>query len=345
MHAGCTIMSSSSNAKFNPNTIISWSYRPESVTAVADGYLVGSMSPECDDGALPIDPHAQCGGVHKMTRDGALDTSFANITGLSFVRGVYATPETLLVASQTDGGTVSRYTLNETGATLVKHTFRAFRGTVGTIDVVLVWAGSDSRFGCNAVGTVPSAVSAYASVLAFQPDFVISAGTAGGFGSIAGVVGDVYLSTKCVFHDRRIPEADSSKKNVAAGGRTTYEEYGFGSYRSPSLGGLALAAALKEGVVSTSDSLDCTARDLSLMRSEGASCKDMEAAAVAWTCKQLGVPFVAMKSITDIVDSHTAATEAQFYANLEVASKTLQGKLTTVLELLGGRTLESWGLD
>jgi len=79
------------------------------------------MSPECDDGALPIDPHAQCGGVHKMTRDGALDTSFANITGLSFVRGVYATPETLLVASQTDGGTVSRYTLNETGATLVKH--------------------------------------------------------------------------------------------------------------------------------------------------------------------------------------------------------------------------------
>jgi len=102
-------------------TIIPWSYRPESVTAVTDGYLVGSMSPECDDGK-PIDPHSQCGGVHKVKLDGQLDTSFANITGLSMVRGVYApNSETLLVASQTDGGTVSRYILNATGATLVKH--------------------------------------------------------------------------------------------------------------------------------------------------------------------------------------------------------------------------------
>mmetsp|Transcript_32876 Transcript_32876/g.37411 ORF Transcript_32876/g.37411 Transcript_32876/m.37411 type:complete len:369 (+) Transcript_32876:85-1191(+) len=104
-----------------PSTVIPWSYRPESVTAVADGYLVGSMSPGCDDGT-PVDPHSQCGGVHKMTLAGDLDTSFANITGLTMVRGVYAAqPETLLVASQTDGGTVSRYTLSATGATLVKH--------------------------------------------------------------------------------------------------------------------------------------------------------------------------------------------------------------------------------
>jgi len=103
-------------------TIIPWTYRPESVTAVADGYLVGSMSPGCDDGMSPINPHSQCGGVHKMTFAGDLDTSFANITGLSMVRGVYApNSDTLLVASETEGGTISRYALNATGATLVKH--------------------------------------------------------------------------------------------------------------------------------------------------------------------------------------------------------------------------------
>ena len=142
--------------------------------------------------------------------------------------------------------------------------FRAFRGTVGSTDVVLVWAGSN-RFGGNAVGTVPSAVSCYASVLEFEPHLVISAGTAGGFRALGGAVGDVYLGSKCVFHDRRIPEAGSSESETAS---PPYEEYGFGQFRAPPLGALAAAAGLKRGVVSTSDSLDCTARDIELMASE-----------------------------------------------------------------------------
>jgi nucleoside phosphorylase len=69
----------------------------------------------------------------------------------------------------------------------------------------------------------------------------------------------------------------------------------------------------------------------------------MEAAAIAWVCKQLDVPFVALKAITDVVDdSDGEHTETQFYANLEIASARLQQKLTAVLELLGGSTLESW---
>ena len=43
------------------------------------------------------------------------------------------------------------------------------------------------------------------------------------------------------------------------------------------------------------------------MRAEGVSVKEMEAAAVAWTCQQvLHVPFVALKSVTDIVDGGVA---------------------------------------
>ena len=71
--------------------------------------------------------------------------------------------------------------------------------------------------------------------------------------------------------------------------------------------------------------------------------KEMEAAAIAWVCKQLDVPFLALKAITDVVDDPgTEHTEAQFYSNLKVASARLQEKLTAVLERLGGTTLESW---
>ena len=41
-------------------------------------------------------------------------------------------------------------------------------------------------------------------------------------------------------------------------------------------------------VVSTGDSLDHTATDLEIMRSEGAQVKEMEAAAIAWVCMHYG---------------------------------------------------------
>lgn len=101
------------------------------------------------------------------------------------------------------------------------------------------------------------------------------------------------------------------------------EEYGFGHFRSPPLSGLALAAGLKQGVVSTSDSLDCTSMDMELMMAEGAVVKEMECAAVAWVCEKLRVPFAALKAVTDIVDGERS-TRNEFDCNLRAASEALQ---------------------
>ena len=58
------------------------------------------------------------------------------------------------------------------------------------------------------------------------------------------------------------------------------------------------------------------------MDATAAVAKDMEAAAVAWTCEQTGTPFTALKVITDLVDHHTETAE-QFLANLRVATDRL----------------------
>ena len=52
----------------------------------------------------------------------------------------------------------------------------------------------------------------------------------------------------------------------------------------------------------------------------------------------LGRPFFALKSITDIVDG-SLDSEEEFYANLALASGSLQEKLTLVVTHLGGTTL------
>ena len=146
-----------------------------------------------------------------------------------------------------------------------------------------------------------------------------------GFRSGGAQIGDVYLSTKCVFHARRIPEMNGH-----------LSEYGYGHYRSPPLGRLVAQLDLKQGVLSTSDSLDCSPIDLQLMQTEGAAVKEMEGAAIAWVCSQLNVPFVAVKSITDIVDGGKP-TEDEFYQNLKKASEQLQTKLTAVILMVADK--------
>jgi hypothetical protein len=51
------------------------------------------------------------------------------------------------------------------------------------VQVHVVWNGKCATTGVDNVGTVPASLSTYLALQAFQPDLVISAGTAGGFKS------------------------------------------------------------------------------------------------------------------------------------------------------------------
>ena len=55
------------------------------------------------------------------------------------------------------------------------------------------------------VGTVPAALTTYLAVQRFSPDLIISMGTAGGFRARGGAIGDVYVGSSFMNHDRRIP--------------------------------------------------------------------------------------------------------------------------------------------
>ena len=204
--------------------------------------------------------------------------------------------------------------------------FAWYRATRGGCEVVVAVNGRDARHAVDKIGTQPAALNTYLVVERHRPDLVITAGTAGGWARAGGEIGDVYLSLdRFVYHDRRI----------AIPG---YDEYGIGSYPAVDARGLAAQIGARLGVVNTGNSLDETEDDRRMIHASGACVKDMEAAAVAWIGELLDVPVLAVKALTDLVDSHVDTVE-QFEANLATASRRLCDALVRVIDWCAPRTV------
>mmetsp|Transcript_2039 Transcript_2039/g.3190 ORF Transcript_2039/g.3190 Transcript_2039/m.3190 type:complete len:248 (-) Transcript_2039:609-1352(-) len=202
-----------------------------------------------------------------------------------------------------------------------------FSGTQGSLAVHVVWNGKCNAHGVDNVGTVPAALATYLATQAFKPDLIISTGTAGGFKSQGAAIGDVFVSSAVMNHDRRIPIP-------------SFEQYGVGRIVTQPCPNLVKGLNLKLGVVSSGNSLDFTDQCMAIMKAEGAAVKEMEAAAVAWTAHLFGVPMLCIKSVTDIVDGDRA-TQHEFLENLSAAAASLQGTLPKVLEFIAGKPLSA----
>jgi 5'-methylthioadenosine nucleosidase len=199
---------------------------------------------------------------------------------------------------------------------IVQHT-GFYRG----LHVMLSCNGVDPQHGVDQIGTQAAALNAYLTLAKHAPALCINAGTAGGFLKRGAAIGDVIMSHGIMrFHDRRIPLPG-------------FDAYGVGSYPSLVLPNVAARLGLREGAISTSDSLDATDECHRLMDAHEAHAKEMEAASIAWVCSMLGVPFLALKAITDLVDGGEP-TAAEFVKNLHHASERLCDRLLALLGLL-----------
>ena len=210
--------------------------------------------------------------------------------------------------------------------------FQWYDARVGGLNAVVAVNGTDRRHGVDGIGTQAAALNAYVTMLHRRPDLVISAGTAGGWAHHGTQIGDVFVSRdRVVFHDRRIQLPG-------------FDQYGVGSYPVVDANHLARSLRLKQGIVTTGNSLDESHDERQAIAASGASVKDMEAASIGWVAELLGVPMLAIKAITDLVD-HPTATAEQFVANLDHASRRLCATLVQVLEFCEDRTIADLAHD
>jgi len=202
--------------------------------------------------------------------------------------------------------------------------FKAFVGTHESCQLTVVTNGKDAVYGTGVdnVGTVPAALASYLALqkLNGEADLLINAGTCGGFKRKGAKIGDVFLTTASANHDRRIQIPD-------------FVSYGIGKLDNTDVSTLAKTLHFKTGICTTGNSLDKHDVDELYMKENDASVKDMEAAAIAWSCDLHGTPHFGVKVVTDIVDGDIPSHD-EFLANLQTAAESLQTALPKVIEYM-----------
>lgn len=192
------------------------------------------------------------------------------------------------------------------------------QGDSGPIEVAVAFAGIDPKHGIDRIGTVPAAVAAHLLIRRFEPDLLVNAGTCGGFEARGAEVGTVYLGSKAfLFHDHRIPLAGM-------------DAFGVGRIEARYPEELIEVLDARPGVVSTGDSFTPSAEELEFFEVEGVHAKEMEAAGIARMAEDHGLPFLAVKAVTDLVD-HPEPEQEAFLRNLERVSGGLCDRLTGLL--------------
>jgi adenosylhomocysteine nucleosidase len=133
--------------------------------------------------------------------------------------------------------------------------------------VEINWADCQFEYVQTGIGKVKSAFHVAEAIEAFKPDLVLNIGTAG---TVRHNVGDIFVCRRFIDRDMK------------------------------PLGDLGLEYEIK----SSDDNATCNTGDSFMTDTEGAvdgDVFDMEAYAQAYVCREKGVPFVAVKCVTDII--------------------------------------------
>ena len=200
-------------------------------------------------------------------------------------------------------------------------------GRCGHIDIMLCIQGIDPVHGVDRIGTESAALTAWVLAETHEPDLLINAGTCGGFESRGGAVGKTYLAQEhFLYHDHLIPIPG-------------FRELGEARVPAAPYGAIERLLAIESGPVSSGASLTTNDHERTFFEREEVVAKDMEATAIASVARDLDLPFMALKTVTDLVD-HPEPSQDAFQRNLASSTQQLTDHLERLLRFLAeGRTL------
>jgi adenosylhomocysteine nucleosidase len=184
-----------------------------------------------------------------------------------------------------------------------------FEGQLHGIDVVLVKCG---------IGKVASALATTALIEKFSPDAVVNTGSAGGFDKDLNI-GDVVIATHVIHHD-----ADLTHFGYALGQCAGMPE----DFRCDSALIEAAQSATasiegvqsRQGLICTGDAFIGSDEAVAVLRENFPDMKavEMEGAAIGQTCHMLNVPFLVIRSLSDIAGKTSTVSFKEY---LETAAK------------------------
>ena len=204
-----------------------------------------------------------------------------------------------------------------------------YEGKLNGTEVVIVQSG---------IGKVAAALATALLIDKFSPDYVVNTGSAGGFDQSLKV-GDIVISDDVRYHDVDVTafgyEIGQLPANPAA-----YTPH-------PMLVDAAKAgiASLEDiqtlvGQITTGDTFMTKDDDIAKARANfpDMAAVEMEGAAIAQTCHQFKVPFVVIRSMSDIAGKESPTS---FEAYLETASVNSSKMVMTMLDALKNKKLDA----
>ncbi|MBM6550524.1 5'-methylthioadenosine/S-adenosylhomocysteine nucleosidase [Marinomonas ostreistagni] len=180
-----------------------------------------------------------------------------------------------------------------------------YQGKLDGVAVVLLKSG---------IGKVNAAVSTTLLLDNFKPSAVINIGSAGGFDPELEV-GDVIISDAVVHHDVDVTAFGYKLGQLPSMPETFVADQGLIELAQKAVTSVGQVKA-KVGLVGTGDVFMCQAERVAQTRAAFPTLKavEMEAAAVAQVCHKFAVPFVVVRSLSDVADKESPASFEEYLA-------------------------------
>lgn len=205
--------------------------------------------------------------------------------------------------------------------------FTFYHGQLDGADVVIVQSG---------IGKVAAALATTLLIDKYQPDYVINTGSAGGFEQSLKV-GDIVISSEVRYHDVDVT-AFGYEIGQLPGNPPAYIPH------------KELIDAAKQGIntleniqtlvglITTGDTFMTKDEDIAKARENfpHMAAVEMEGAAIAHTCHQFDIPFVIIRSMSDIAGKESPTS---FEAYLETASVNSSRLVQSMIGTLKTKTL------
>ena len=205
-----------------------------------------------------------------------------------------------------------------------------YQGKLEGTDVIIVQSG---------IGKVAAALATAMLIDKFQPDYVVNTGSAGGFEQSLKV-GDIVISSEVRYHDVDVTAFGYEIGQLPANPAAYIPHPTLVSAAKEGIEALDASTNIQTlvGLITTGDTFMTAEADIAKARANFPTmiAVEMEGAAIAHTCHQFGVPFVVIRSMSDIAGKESPKS---FEAYLEQASLNSSQLVINMLDALKDKNL------
>ncbi len=190
------------------------------------------------------------------------------------------------------------------------HHLTVYTGAIQGVDVVLVKCG---------IGKVAASVATTLIIQHYQPDYVVNTGSAGGFDPRLSV-GDIVISTGVQHHDVDLTHFGYALGQVAGGFPAVFQaDQTLINAAQKAMTALPKLTAI-QGLICSGDAFIGDDQTVMTLKQHfpDMSAVEMEGAAIGQACHLLNVPFLVLRSLSDIAGKSSSVS---FEKYLDTAGK------------------------